>query len=135
MAPARSDQATQGSVGVASSRPQAEPNESTETRVVSSVCGVDMPVNVTLALLPSQSSEPAPRDHTELLSSIDNLFGQRHDHGSVATAPAATRSSSTSSRPTNGRRPSLENALRGVGTRFDGAQPSSVGSSASMGRQ
>ncbi|KAI1456019.1 hypothetical protein F4805DRAFT_248773 [Annulohypoxylon moriforme] len=130
MAPVRSDEANQGSVGVGSSRSSVEPAGYASDRVARSMGYANMPVN---ALLPLGA--PTRRNHTELLGSIDNLLGGQYHGGALAAAAPETAGSASVYSPANGRRPSVENALTGVGSRFDGPNSSSQGSSGSAERQ
>ncbi|KAI2471554.1 hypothetical protein F4781DRAFT_102133 [Annulohypoxylon bovei var. microspora] len=136
MVPTRSNEAIQGSVEAESSPQLAEPAGYANTRVACSNRDAARPVNVTLASLAFSHSGASPRrDHTELLSSIDNLFGEQHHTNESATeAPKATRAVVAHKALASGRL-SPETALRGVGSRFDGTRSTAEGSSAGTGRQ
>ncbi|KAI1210233.1 uncharacterized protein F4807DRAFT_73545 [Annulohypoxylon truncatum] len=128
MAPARSDEAAQGSVGTGSNQALVEPAKYASNRVTRWTHDTAAPVRVTMALLPfSQPGVPSRRDHTELLHSIDNLFGD--------AVASTTTGSGSGHNDSSDERSSIEEMLRGIGGRFDRAQSSSGGSSATAGRQ
>ncbi|KAI1377969.1 hypothetical protein F4677DRAFT_31695 [Hypoxylon crocopeplum] len=125
MATDRSNAAVQGSAGTESDlRPSVNP-ASANTGVVDYANDPTAPVNVTLALMPSSQSDVLRRrDHTELLGSIDNLFGRQHQpNGSAAAAAAAAAATSAVDRREDANRHSvgLPDSLRGVGAQFDGS--------------
>ncbi|KAI1087160.1 hypothetical protein F5B19DRAFT_88594 [Rostrohypoxylon terebratum] len=95
MTSAHSNEAHQGSVGSVGSAPRpVEPVEYARHRVARFVGDADAPVNATLAMRTlSQPGAPPQRDHAQLLSSVDDLFGGQHQGGGgAATAPATTGS-------------------------------------------
>ncbi|KAI1399001.1 hypothetical protein F4819DRAFT_488995 [Hypoxylon fuscum] len=82
----RSNEAVQGSSKAGPELSLPEVPGHTNARVLRYIQNTSEPVNVTLALAPpSQLSIPRQRSHTELLGSIDRLFGGQHQAGDTAT--------------------------------------------------
>ncbi|XDG05398.1 hypothetical protein ABKA04_005013 [Annulohypoxylon sp. FPYF3050] len=137
MASGQSKEAQQGSVRRGSNSQSVEPAGYASYRVARFFGDADASISATLAERAfSQSGAPSQRNHTQLLSSIDNLFGGQHQGGgSAATASAAAVSIPMGSSPGNGQQLSGETTPRGVGSQSGNVRSTSAGSSATAGRQ